>query len=113
LAFQAEASVESACRSSVVSLNVIVMTVYVTAISPGDASDHGEVERIRWLSSSDSTSNTMTKQQAVDWVRNGNSLVVAGEKGPVAVLVVDANPPYLRTAADGSYTNNLLALPRF
>jgi hypothetical protein len=31
----------------------------------------------------------------------------------VQVLVVNANPPYLRTHADGQWSNNLLALPRF
>ena len=31
----------------------------------------------------------------------------------MSVGVVDANPPYIRTHADGVWTDNLLALPRF
>ena len=33
--------------------------------------------------------------------------------GTVKVGVVDATPPYLRTHADGVWTDNLLALPRY
>jgi hypothetical protein len=55
----------------------------------------------------------MTTSQAVDWLNRGNKLYVAGETGAVEVKVVNANPPYLRTVADNSYTDNLLALPRF
>lgn len=55
----------------------------------------------------------MTKQQAVEWVNEGHKLYVAGDEGPVSVHVVKADPPYLRTAADGSWTNNLVSLPRF
>jgi hypothetical protein len=55
----------------------------------------------------------MTTTQAVDWLNRGNKLYVAGETGAVEVRVVTATPPYLRTVADNSYTDNLLALPRF
>lgn len=89
------------------------MTVYVTAISPQTAGQHEHIAAIRWLDSSKSTSNTMPTATAVDWLRKGNKLYVAGDSGPVDVRVVDANPPYLRTVADNSYTDNLLALPRY
>jgi hypothetical protein len=39
---------------------------------------------------------------------------VRGSDGSdVAVGVVDASPPYIRTYADGNWTDNLLALPRY
>jgi|HubBroStandDraft_4_1064222.scaffolds.fasta_scaffold580420_2 hypothetical protein len=89
------------------------MTVYVTAITPGLAQQHAHIVGIRWLDAGNSTSNTMTTTQAVDWLNRGNKLYVAGETGAVEVRVVTAIPPYLRTVADNSYTDNLLALPRF
>jgi hypothetical protein len=89
------------------------MRVYITAISPSGASQHEHIGSVRWLDSSNSTSNLMTTAQAVQWLLNGSKLSVAGDTGPVDVRVVDANPPYLRTVADDKYTNNLLALPRF
>lgn len=53
-----------------------------------------------------------TKQEGVNFLRTaGNSLFVADQRGTVEVGVVDGNPPYLRTYADGRYTDNLLALP--
>jgi hypothetical protein len=89
------------------------MTVYLTAVSPLSAGSHEAITYVQWLDSSDSTSNTMSKAQAVDWIEAGNSLVVAGPDGPVAVRVVDGDPPYLRTLEDDTYSDNLLALPRF
>jgi hypothetical protein len=38
---------------------------------------------------------------------------VTDGKNTVAVLVVDSSPPYLRTYADGKWTDNLLALPKY
>lgn len=89
------------------------MTVYVTAIHPTEARLHEHIGSVRWLNSSDSTSKTLTTAAAVDWLRKGNKLYVAGETGPVEVRVVDATPPYLRTVANDQYTDNLLALPRY
>ncbi len=89
------------------------MTVYVTAVSPASAGTHEAIQSIRWLDSAKSTSKTMSKQQAVDWLDEGNQMYVAGETGAVEVRVVRANPPYLRTVADNTYTDNLLWLPRY
>jgi hypothetical protein len=89
------------------------MTVYTTAISPMNAGSHQAIASIRWLDSDNSTSNVMSKAQAVAWLREGHRMWVAAEDGPVEVRVVDGNPPYLRTVRDNTYTDNLLALPRF
>lgn len=86
--------------------------VYITAISPNDARQHEHITEVRWLDSGNSTSNTMTTAQAVDWLAKGNKLYVADLKGPVEVRVVQGSPPYIRTLADNRYTDNLLALPR-
>jgi hypothetical protein len=89
------------------------MTVYATAVRPASAGSHQAITHIRWLDSRNSTSNTMSKSQAVEWVNDGHKLWVAGKDGPIEVRVVSATPPYLRTVRDNSYTDNLLALPRF
>ena len=90
------------------------MTVYITAIGPSTASAHEHIARIRWLSSNDSKSNTIGIADAVAWAQNpGNKFIVASDTGPVEVQVVQANPPYLRTVANGKYSDNLLALPKF
>jgi Protein of unknown function (DUF3892) len=89
------------------------MTVYVTAITPASAQQHPHIGGVRWLDSDKSISKTMSTAEAVDWLQKGHKLYVAGETGAVEVRIVDANPPYLRTVANGSYTDNLLYLPRY
>ena len=54
-----------------------------------------------------------SKQEGVNFLRiNGNSLFVSDQRGSVEVGIVAGTPPYLRTYADGRYTDNLLALPQ-
>lgn len=48
----------------------------------------------------------------VEFIDNGNSVFVSGNPD-AKVGVVKGTPPYLRTYADGTWTNNLLSLPRF
>jgi formate-dependent nitrite reductase cytochrome c552 subunit len=88
------------------------VTVYVTAVGMSGGDRHQHISRIKWLDSANSTSNTMTKAQGVEWVNDGSELWVAGTDGKVEVRVVDADPPYLRTVANDTYTDNLLQLPR-
>jgi hypothetical protein len=90
-----------------------IMTVYVTAISPGTAKEFKHIVSIRWLNSSDSTSDTMSIASTVAWMKKGNALVVAGKGGPTTVEVVNEDPPYIRTVANNTPTDNLLNLPRF
>lgn len=89
------------------------MAVFFTAISPEDAGNHQAIDAVWWLDTTNENSKYMSKQTAVNWLNNGNQAWVADHEGKVEVLVVDGNPPYLRTYADGRYTDNLLALPRF
>lgn len=72
------------------------MTVHITAISPTACRDHDRITNVRWLDSSDSTSNTMTTAQAVAWVNDGNKLSVAGETGSARST---SSTPTLRTCA--------------
>jgi hypothetical protein len=50
----------------------------------------------------------------VEWIRDkgGKAFVVSGGYR-AAVGVVNANPPYIRTYADGVWTDNLFALPTY
>jgi len=49
----------------------------------------------------------------IDFIGGGGQAFVTDGVRSVAVGVVHANPPYIRTYADGVWTDNLLALPRF
>jgi hypothetical protein len=53
-----------------------------------------------------------TKQQVVTSINNKTNTfhtLVGGKRAEVHVR--DGNPPYVQTAADGQWSNNLLALP--
>lgn len=89
------------------------MTVFFTAVSPQDADDHEAIEALWWLDTSNGTSASFSKATAVAWLNKGNQAWVADKDGKVEVRVVDGDPPYVRTYADGRHTDNLLALPRF
>ena len=91
--------------------------VFVTAIrmSPPDSQQHEHITHVQWEDTGNGQSNSMSKQQAVDWLNSGsgNRLWVRGNPKNAEVVVVSGTPDYLRTVADGYYTNNLLSLPRF
>lgn len=89
--------------------------IYITEVrlSPPDSQQHEHITDVRWVEAGTAKTNAMSKQQAVNWLNEGNKAWVRGTPKDSEVLVVDGNPPYLRTAADGYYNNNLLSLPRF
>lgn len=87
--------------------------VFATAVRMSTGGRHEHITHIKWLNCDDGKAGEMTTQKTVEWIRQGGSLWVAGANGKVEVRVVDANPPYLRTVANNTYTDNLLQLPRF
>jgi len=88
--------------------------VYVTAIHQEDGSSHEHITSVKWRNPSTGDTGQNTKAEMVDWIKNksGDARVTDGTN-TVQVGVVDASPPYIRTYADGKWTDNLLALPRF
>ena len=90
--------------------------IYITHIrmSAPDARGHDRIVQVKWRNPADNKTGTNTVQEIVDWIRNekGQAKVTDGRR-TVDVIVVDARPPYLRTVADGAFTDNLLALPTF
>lgn len=55
---------------------------------------------------------TRTKEEAIELIESKKNAFYTFEGGKRAeIAVVDGPPKYLRTYADGKWTNNLLALP--
>jgi|JI10StandDraft_1071094.scaffolds.fasta_scaffold106269_5 hypothetical protein len=88
------------------------MSTYITHVrlSPPNSNDHQHITHVRWQQTS--KSGESTKAAMVAFIQEGNTVWVAGPPD-AQVGVVNGNPPYLRTHADGQWTNNLLSLPRF
>jgi hypothetical protein len=75
---------------------------------------HQHIASVKWRDPSDGGTGSSTRAAMVDWINKGNvARVKDGAGHDVAVGVVDANPPYIRTHADGVWTDNLLSLPNY
>jgi hypothetical protein len=88
------------------------MATYITVVrmTPTTANDHQHISDVQWAQPGQS--GTSTREGMIQFIDEGNAVFVHGSPD-ARVLVVDGNPRYLRTHADGRPTNNLLNLPRF
>lgn len=90
--------------------------IYITHIrmSAPNARGYDRIIALKWRNPSDGATGQNTVQQIVDWIRNQKGVAkVADGRRTADVVVVDGQPPFLRTVADGAYSDNLLALPTF
>lgn len=88
--------------------------VYITAVRMGDGNGHEHIASFRWRNPTDGNTGSSTKAVMVDWIDNENGVAkVQSTPEDVMVGTVDGTPKYLRTYANGKWTDNLLALPRF
>lgn len=88
--------------------------VYVVAVHMEGGTAHEHIAAAKWRNPATNQSGASTREQIVSWIRdaNGDARVSDG-RNEVGIGVVNASPPYLRTHADGKWTDNLLALPRY
>jgi hypothetical protein len=89
--------------------------IYITAIRLSGGNKHEHIESVRWENPSTAKTGESTKQEVVRWLKEskGNEARVRSGTSYVLVGVVDASPPYIRTHANGVWSDNLLSLPRF
>ena len=90
--------------------------VFITHIrlSPPSSSRHEHITDVRWRNPDTAKVGDSTVGQMVDWLRKPENVAkVTDGTRTVDVGVVEAKPPFIRTHADGVWSNNLLALPRF
>ena len=87
--------------------------IYITAIRLSGGTNHQHITDLRWRNPGSGENGESTRATIVDWINKGGDARVQGTYGDVQVVVVPANPPHLRTVANGNYSDNLLSLPRF
>ncbi|MFD6141291.1 DUF3892 domain-containing protein [Promicromonospora sp. NPDC060271] len=93
------------------------MSIEITHIRlSGSIRQHEYITHLRWKNENDGSTGDSTKATLVDWIDNKKGVAHVGS-GSVQVNVGTVHPdggtPYLRTYADGKWTNNLLSLPEF
>ena len=74
---------------------------------------HQHIAEVRWTNPADATTAEHARDHGrLDQEQGGQAYVTDGTS-TIAVGVVETNPPYIRTYADGVWTDTLLALPTF
>lgn len=88
--------------------------VYVTAVHMEGGNGHEHIAQVRWRNPETQATGASSRSEMVEFIRDKKGAVrVQDGTGWVAVGVVNAQPSYIRTHADGRWTDNLLALPRY
>lgn len=92
------------------------MSIEITHVRySGIQKSHETIVEYKWKSRENTNSNSSTKATLVKWVDdNGTAYVGSGAQQVKVGTVHPSNTPaYLRTHADGMWSNNLLSLPTF
>ena len=89
--------------------------IYITEIHLVGGTKHEHIANVRWQNPGGGQTQEASTAGMVAWLKEGGDHAARVRDGSTSVLVgvVNASPPYLRTHADGVWTDNLLALPRF
>jgi hypothetical protein len=93
------------------------MSINITHVRlSAGGTQHEHITDLKWINSGDNKEGSSTKAVIVDWidVKKGQAYVESSAtKVPVLVVKPSGMTPYLRTQANGVWTDNLLSLPRF
>ena len=90
------------------------MMVYITDVHMSGGTAHEHIADVKWRCPSNNTNGESSRTTMVDWIANKKVIAkVTDGTNTVEVGVVKGARPYLRTHADGTWTDNLLALPRY
>ena len=92
------------------------MAIRITAVRLEGGQAHEHIVRLWWTNPANSQTGDNSRAQLVSWIetQNGKAYVedAHGDRADVGVVTPRYGEKYLRTYADGKWTNNLLALPR-
>jgi hypothetical protein len=92
------------------------MTIEITHVRfSGTLKSHESITNYKWRNRENSNTGSSDKPTLVAWVDDNGSAYVGSGSQQVEVGTVhpSGSAPYLRTLADGTWSNNLLSLPTF
>lgn len=93
------------------------MAIQITHVRlSGLTPTHQHITDYKWRSDDTGEVNSSSKRSLVEWLdKPGTSAYVSSGTARAAVAVIrpGGQEPYLRTYADGVWSDNLLSLPRF
>lgn len=92
------------------------MSIEITHIRLSNfVQNHEYITHYKWRGENGTTGST-DKAGMVEWIESKNGIAYVGngaQRARVGVIRPAQGLPYLRTYADGQWTNNLLSLPQF
>ncbi len=92
------------------------MAIRFTAIRLSGGTTNQHITHLWWVNPSTGKTGDNTRAQLVHWIENENGKAYvedgAGNRADVGVVTPAQGDKYLRTYADGKWTDNLLALPQ-
>jgi hypothetical protein len=90
------------------------VSIRITAIRLSGGTSHEHIVQLWWTNPGTSETGDNSRSEIVRWIEEGGKAYVEqdGHRVDVGVLTPTSGPKYLRTHADGYWTNNLLSLPR-
>ena len=91
------------------------MSVRVTHVRLSGGTEHLHITHLRWQGIETAAVDTSSRSDLADWIEQGGRAYVGigAAAVPVGVVKPVSGVRYLRTYADGRWTNNLLSLPHF
>lgn len=91
---------------------MVEITAVHMAVSFGGGHEH--ISSVRWRNPDTGAIGESSRQEMVDWLRKAGARAYVRDRWRVIeVGIVEWYTPYIRTFADGVWTDNLLSLPRF
>ncbi len=91
------------------------MAIRITAIRLAGGTSHEHITRLWWTNPATGTSGDNSRAEIVQWIEAGNEAYVQdsyGSRAEVRVVKPAYGEKYLRTMANGKWTDNLLSLPK-
>lgn len=92
------------------------MAIRFTHIRLSNGNQHEHITHLRGLDDQGSKTYGDSRASWVSWIEGGGSAFVQNHLGgrtAVVVVTPTSGPKFLRTVANGVYTDNLLSLPRY
>jgi hypothetical protein len=90
------------------------MMIKITARHMVGGLRHEHIAEVAWVNTQSAQTGRSSREAMVNWLSTpGNRAIVQTHALTIDVHVVNANPPYIQTYADGTRTDNLLALPQY
>ena len=87
--------------------------IYVTDVHMSGGTKHEHIAAVKWRNPDTGQTGSSDRDTMVKWIDEKGVAKVTDGRNTATVGVQPGPPRYLQTYADGKWSDNLLALPRY